>query len=402
MRRMDVRGGSLAERTPLSLGSRLRGGLGQAQTMVEYALLLSLVALALVGTIGGMAGQIGGRFNAISNTLASGGNGGLGGGGTTTPGGGGTVTPPPTTGTGNNSGGSNGTNPDGTVGNTGMTKPEIDKIIDEGADKGLDGISWRQLSKLSPYAATHKDEFYDWIGTTKSVLVDGMEVKMRLVGIAQDDLADGSGKAGFSFLSTNYFVSNSYFAAMAVNDIVSWNSSIVRDQVKDIYDNKLTDINMSNMKRYIKTVAKISSGSNLKTLKKELVKTDDQLWYPSSSELFGTRSESSVLFNIADNGAQYDYFNDNSVSIGSTGNVNTNGRPIINGNVLKGSGLPSPSSEIFVVTRSMSLEPDYYGSNLKSVDVIAFNSGTPNVLTIIGMSQGPNIRTQYYVFGFCV
>ena len=57
--------------------------------MVEYALLLSLVALALVGTIGGMAGQVGGRFNAISNTLASGGNGGLGGGGT--------VTPPPTT-----------------------------------------------------------------------------------------------------------------------------------------------------------------------------------------------------------------------------------------------------------------------------------------------------------------
>ena len=77
--------------------------------MVEYAMLLSLVALALVGAIGGMAGQVGGRFNAISNTLASGGNGGLGPG-TTVPdgGGGGTVTPPPTTnngGSGNNNGG---------------------------------------------------------------------------------------------------------------------------------------------------------------------------------------------------------------------------------------------------------------------------------------------------------
>ena len=77
--------------------------------MVEYALLLSLVALALVGTIGGMAGQIGGRFNAISNTLASGGNGGLGGGGT--------VTPPPTTGTGNNNGNNGNTGDNSGTGN---------------------------------------------------------------------------------------------------------------------------------------------------------------------------------------------------------------------------------------------------------------------------------------------
>ena len=102
--------------------------------MVEYALLLSLIALALVGTIGGMAGQIGGRFNAISNTLASGGNGGLGPG-TTVPngGGGGTVTPPPTTGTGNNNGNSGGNS--GTGNNNGGNNNGSSTTPDTGDSK---------------------------------------------------------------------------------------------------------------------------------------------------------------------------------------------------------------------------------------------------------------------------
>ena len=106
--------------------------------MVEYALLLSLIALALVGTIGGMAGQIGGRFNAISNTLASGGNGGLGPG-TTVPngGGGGTVTPPPTTGTGNNNGNSGGNS--GTGNNNGGNNNGSSTTPDTG-DSKWDGV----------------------------------------------------------------------------------------------------------------------------------------------------------------------------------------------------------------------------------------------------------------------
>ena len=87
-------GGSLAERCPLDLGSRLGGLAAAGQTMVEYAVLLSLIALALVGPVFGLGQQVGNRFQSITNTLANGGsNSGLPGGG----GDGGGITPPPTT-----------------------------------------------------------------------------------------------------------------------------------------------------------------------------------------------------------------------------------------------------------------------------------------------------------------
>ena len=57
--------------------------------MVEYAVLLSLIALALVGPVLGLGQQVGNRFQSITNTLSN------GGGGTTLPPT--TTTPPPTT-----------------------------------------------------------------------------------------------------------------------------------------------------------------------------------------------------------------------------------------------------------------------------------------------------------------
>ena len=281
MRSIDVRGGSLAESAPLSLGSRLRCGLGRAQTMVEYALLLSLVALALVGTIGGMAGQVGGRFNAISNTLASGGNGGLDGGGTTPGGGGGgTVTPPPSTTPSNQDAGESGSNgqlsgtkvtviattdgnfepgevlaadirvadsvgvtnwgyqwkvdgkvlsndptfvaPFDSVGKkvtcvisdasntyTGTAFAKSDTITMGGVNiynKQFKDYSWNDIAKISPAAARHSDYYKSksgWPKQTKNAKIRGKAYAMQLVDIGFDGLADGSGKAGFSFLSVD-------------------------------------------------------------------------------------------------------------------------------------------------------------------------------------------------------
>ena len=61
--------------------------------MVEYAVLLSLIALALVGPVFGLGQQVGNRFQSITNTLSNG-SGSDGGGITPPPT---TTTPPPTT-----------------------------------------------------------------------------------------------------------------------------------------------------------------------------------------------------------------------------------------------------------------------------------------------------------------
>ena len=109
-RKRTVWGGSLAERTPLSLATRLRKGFAVGQTMVEYAMILSLIALALVGSVGGMAGQVGAKFNAISNTLGNGlvvNNGGHTTGNNNTPGNNPGATNPPANNNGNNQAGNN-------------------------------------------------------------------------------------------------------------------------------------------------------------------------------------------------------------------------------------------------------------------------------------------------------
>lgn len=103
-------GESLSERTPLSLATRLRKGFAVGQTMVEYAMILSLIALALVGSVGGMAGQVGAKFNAISNTLGNGlviNNGGHTTGNNNTPGNNPGATNPPANNNGNNQAGNN-------------------------------------------------------------------------------------------------------------------------------------------------------------------------------------------------------------------------------------------------------------------------------------------------------
>lgn len=47
----------------------LRDGTMDGQTMVEYALLVALIAVALIAVIGVLAGQIGTKFNAVSDQL---------------------------------------------------------------------------------------------------------------------------------------------------------------------------------------------------------------------------------------------------------------------------------------------------------------------------------------------
>lgn len=49
----------------------LREGKMDAQTMVEYALIAALIAVALVGVVTVLGQQIGIKFNAVSQTLNS-------------------------------------------------------------------------------------------------------------------------------------------------------------------------------------------------------------------------------------------------------------------------------------------------------------------------------------------
>ena len=304
MRRMDVRGGSLVESAPLSLGSRLRRALLTGQTMVEYALLLSLVALALVGTIGGMAGQVGGRFNAISNTLASGGNGGLGPGTTVPDGGDGPTTspspsspqtPPANTG-GNGSDGNNGNN--GSNGKPGESLPQ--------RGKNLSDYTWKEISLLSKDAIENESEYEYLIGQSKAVNFKGYGMAdMMLIGINHDDKADGTGKVGFTFMAKQAITTSLGFKNTA-NGLYTikngWKDYFLRDTCNNNIYNSLA----SDLKSLIVKVKKsYYSGDGKEASMKS---TDDYIWLPSYYELYGTNLVGQGTYDSGQEGNLYAYW----------------------------------------------------------------------------------------------
>lgn len=60
--------------------------------------------------------------------------------------------------------------------------------------------SWNQISEISDAGEA---ENYFKVGDTKEILYDGQKMEIVIAGFKHDDLADGSGKAGISFVFNN-------------------------------------------------------------------------------------------------------------------------------------------------------------------------------------------------------
>ena len=294
--------------------------------MVEYALLLSLVALALVGTIGGMAGQVGGRFNAISNTLASGGNDG------------GPIAPDPSnSGTvgnhGNNpqTGNNNAGNNNGNIGTDSSNNGAIDP-----SKTPLDKVTPEELDKLSPDAAKNPDKYKPWLGqeielsyyydkspSGKNIILTS---KAKLIGIGQDKLADSDQNAGFTFMTTSAFTSITNESGAGVDSSESslpntaseydYSHSGLRAEIHHIYNNLVNQ----DLKQSIKAVSKKwavfrkPDGTYDTTRPQGIGTSREMLFAPSMSELMGNPWEygdidKTVSINL-DEGDQYMWFSE--------------------------------------------------------------------------------------------
>lgn len=228
---------------------------------------------------------------------------------------------------------------------------------------------------------------------------------MRLVGIAQDDLADGSGKAGFSFLSTSAVGSGQIFSDKRTN--MSWEDSNLRSKLQQVFNSGLTATDNSNMKRYIKSVVKKatlvpSADSNVRNE----ITTKDSIWTPSTSELLGYAK--TTEYNVTNSGEQYDYFKDNSVGIS---NVESDSPKIVNPNVIRLDGVNANKYTYWTRT-STSLKYPQAGNTLNDlVVIVATNNGINppgagdnNIYPIDSNNSLFTIYNYpiYYVMGFCI
>ena len=150
----------------------------RGQSIIEYVLIIAIIGLVIVFAGPGVAGAIRNQFNLVGNTVNSGTTGGAEGGGTS-------------------GGGSTGT-ASATV-QAAVAKDAKDWTLDEQKAVAEDIAAKGEASPAYAKAKAAMDAETKW--TIK--LTNGQMMQYRIIGINHDDMADGSGKAGITFLATS-------------------------------------------------------------------------------------------------------------------------------------------------------------------------------------------------------
>lgn len=164
---INLRGGVSPRNT------RLRG-----QSIIEYVLIIAVIGLVIVFAGPGVAGAIRNQFNLVGNTLNSGTNGGTEGGGAS-------------------GGGSTGA--DSATVQAAVAKDAKDWTLDEQKAVAEDIAAKGEASPAYAKAKAAMDANTKW----SIKLTNGKTLEYRIIGINHDNLADGSGKAGLTFETTN-------------------------------------------------------------------------------------------------------------------------------------------------------------------------------------------------------
>lgn len=160
-----------------------RGGVARraanlwGQSIIEYVLIIAVIGLVIVFAGPGVAGAIRNQFNLVGNTVNSGTSAGAEGGGAS-------------------GGGSAGA--DSVTVQAAVVKDVKDWTLVEQKAVAEDIAAKGEASPVYAKAKAAMDA-----GTTWSVkLTNDDTMTYRIIGINHDDLADGSGKAGLTFLTT--------------------------------------------------------------------------------------------------------------------------------------------------------------------------------------------------------
>ena len=247
-----------------------RGTLLRGQSIIEYVLIVAIIGLVVVFAGPQVSQAIHNQFGSVTNTLASGTHGGgFTGAGGTSSGGAGSNTP-----------------------NQEQIKYlESMKSVTEKdakdwtlADQQLaaEDIAKRGTASVAfPKAREAMDA-----GTEFSVkLTNGQALTYRIVGINHDDLADGSGKAGLTFLTTSTNISSRMNAENF--NTGGWEKSELRQKMNS---GEIWNLMPSDFQSKVKSVKKLTNnvGGGEENKNATVTATSDRLFLLSYSEIVPT------------------------------------------------------------------------------------------------------------------
>ena len=227
----------------------------------------------------GVAGAIRNQFNLVGNTVNNGTSAG-------------------TAGDGASGGGSAGA--DSATVQAAIAKDAKDWTLDEQKAVAADIAAKGEASPAYAKAKAAMDA-----GTKFSMkLTDGRTLTYRIIGINHDDLADGSGKAGLTFLTTSTGIST-HMNATATN-AGGWEKSELRQKMNS---GEIWNLMPSDFQSKVKPVRKLTNNVNGTDKNAAVSATSDKLFLLSYSEIVETPYSGWSGYSwIGNEGTQYEAF----------------------------------------------------------------------------------------------
>ena len=254
--------------------TRLRG-----QSIIEYVLIIALIGLVIVFAGPGVAGAISNQFNTVAGVLGSGTAGG--------------TWEPSGSGSGNGAGSA-------TV-QAAIEKDAKDWTMDDQKAVAEDIAAKGEASSAYAKAKAAMDA-----GTKFTMkLTNGEMCEYRIIGIDHDDLADGSGKAGLTFLMTSTGI---YSRMNATNtNAGGWEKSELRQKMNS---GEVWSLMPSDFQSKVKTVRKLTNnvGGGDANNNAAVTATSDRLFLLSYSEIVPTSHWASSYPWSSSEGTQYEAF----------------------------------------------------------------------------------------------
>lgn len=248
MQRQLTFGGGVSPRS-----TRLRG-----QSIIEYVLIIAIIGLVIVFAGPGVAGAIRNQFNLVGNTVNSGATGGIEGGGAS-------------------GGGSTGA--DSATVQAAIAKDAKDWTLDEQKAVADDIAKNGTSSVVYAKAKAAMDA-----GTEFSMkLTNGDWMTYRIIGINHDDLADDTGKAGMTLLTTSLGIQSRM--NVANTNPGGWESSELRAKMNS---GEIWNLMPSNLQSKVKAVRKLTNNDSGTKENAAVTATADKLFLLSYSEIVPT------------------------------------------------------------------------------------------------------------------
>ena len=252
--------------------ARLRG-----QSIIEYVLIIAVIGLVIVFAGPGVAGAIRNQFNLVGNTVNNGTTGGVEGGAS----------------------GGGSTGDDSATVQAAIAKDAKDWTLGEQKAVAEDIAAKGEASPAYAKAKAAMDA-----GTKFSVkLTDGKTLTYRIIGINHDDLADGSGKAGLTFLTTSTGI-QSHMNATDTN-AGGWEKSELRAKMNG---GEIWNLMPSDFQSKVKAVRKLTNNVGGTDKNAAVTATSDKLFLLSYSEIVPTSHWASSYPWTSSEGTQYEAF----------------------------------------------------------------------------------------------